>query len=151
MKKKKAIAIIGLGYVGLPLAAAFGKKGYEVIAYDINKKRIEQLKEGVDVTLETTSDELRSSPLHFTSEEENLNNASIYIVTVPTPINETNRPDLSMMISATEIVGRHLKKGDIVVYESTVYPGVTEDECVPILEKISSNKICTTFCPSSVA
>ncbi|MBL8676025.1 MAG: nucleotide sugar dehydrogenase [Alphaproteobacteria bacterium] len=145
MKEKKTIAIIGLGYVGLPLAVAFGKKGYEVIAYDINKKRIEQLKEGIDVTLETTSDELRASPLHFTSEEESLDNASIYIVTVPTPINETNRPDLSMIISATEIVGRHLKKRDIVIYESTVYPGVTEDECVPILEKISGLKYKVDF------
>lgn len=145
MKEKKTIAIIGLGYVGLPLAVAFGKKGYKVIAYDINKKRIEQLKEGVDVTLETASDELKASPLHFTSEEKSLDNASIYIVTVPTPINETNRPDLSMIVSATEIVGRHLKKGDVVVYESTVYPGVTEDECVLILEKISGLKYKSDF------
>ncbi len=137
MKEKKTLSLVGLGYVGLPLAVAFAKKGYKVIAFDISKKRIEQLKSGLDVTLETTPEELKSPHLHFTCDKQSLKDATIHIVTVPTPINEASRPDLSMMYSASDTVGRHLKKGDIVVYESTVYPGVTENECVPILEKIS--------------
>lgn len=137
MGKNKIIAVVGLGYVGLPLAVAFAKNNYEIIAYDINKDRISQLKNGIDVTWETTENELNLSNIHFSSTEEDLKKASIYIVTVPTPINDANRPDLSMIFSATETVAKYLKKGDIVVYESTVYPGVTEDECVPILEKIS--------------
>ena len=137
MKEQKTISIVGLGYVGLPLAIAFAKKGYKVIAYDINQKRIDQLKSGLDVTLETTPEELETPSLHLTSDKKEIQKATIHIVTVPTPINETNRPDLSMIYSASEIVGRQLKKGDIVVYESTVYPGVTENECVPILERLS--------------
>jgi UDP-N-acetyl-D-galactosamine dehydrogenase len=139
-KENKSIAIVGLGYVGLPLAIAFAKKGYKTIAYDINKDRISQLKDGVDITFETTKDELYLSNLHFSSREQDLKEASSYIVTVPTPINDTNRPDLSMIFLATEVVGKYLKKGDIVIYESTVYPGVTEDECVPLLEKASGLK-----------
>jgi len=140
MKKNKVIAIVGLGYVGLPLAVAFAKKNSKIIAYDINKERISQLKNGLDVTWETTKEELSLSNLYLTSQEQDLKEASVYIITVPTPINEANRPDLSMIFSATQTVGRYLKKGDIVVYESTVYPGVTEDECVPILEKVSGLK-----------
>lgn len=137
MKESKLVAVIGLGYVGLPLAVAFAKKGYKVIAYDINENRIAQLKNGLDVTRETTKNELTFSNLHFSSCEEDLKESPIYIITVPTPINDTNRPDLTIIFSATKTVGKYLKKGDVVVYESTVYPGVTEDECVPILEKIS--------------
>lgn len=139
-KRNKSVAIIGLGYVGLPLAVAFAKKGYKAIAYDINKDRILQLKEGVDVTFEVAKDELCLSNLHFSFQEEDLKEASSYVVTVPTPISDTNRPDLSMIFLASEVVGKYLKKGDIVIYESTVYPGVTEDECVPLLEKASGLK-----------
>lgn len=145
MEKNKIIAVVGLGYVGLPLAVAFAKKSYEIIAYDINQERISQLKNGVDVTWETTSGDLNLSNIHFSSREEDLKKASIYIITVPTPINDANRPDLSIVFSATERIAKYLKKGDIVIYESTVYPGVTEDECVPILEKISGLKYRVDF------
>ncbi len=140
MKQNKVIAIIGLGYVGLPLAAAFSKKNYKVIGYDINKERIAELRNGIDVTCETESGDLGLPNLSFSYQEKDLKDASIYIITVPTPINDTNRPDLSMIFSATELVGRSLKKGDIVIYESTVYPGVTENECAPLLEKTSGLK-----------
>jgi UDP-N-acetyl-D-galactosamine dehydrogenase len=142
---KKQIAIIGLGYVGLPLAVAFAKKKYKTIAYDISKERISQLKSGFDVTNETTKDDLKQPSLYFTSQEQDLKEVSIYIITVPTPVDEVNRPDLSMIFAATEVVGRYLKKGDIVIYESTVYPGVTEDECAPILEKVSGLKYKVDF------
>lgn len=145
MKKNRIIGVVGLGYVGLPLAVAFAKKNHDIIAYDINTNRISQLKKGVDITWETTKDELSLSNLHFSSEKQDLKDASIYIITVPTPINDANRPDLSMIFSATEVVGKYLKKGDIVIYESTVYPGVTEDECVPILEKFSGLKYKVDF------
>ncbi|MGI4851437.1 MAG: nucleotide sugar dehydrogenase [Janthinobacterium lividum] len=140
MINDKILTIIGLGYVGLPLAVAFGKKGYKTVGYDIDKKRILELQNGIDRTLETDEDLLKIKNLSFTFQEENLEKSSIYIITVPTPIKDANRPDLSMILSATNTVGKILKKGDIVIYESTVYPGVTEDECVPILEKISGLK-----------
>lgn len=140
MKEKKVIAIVGLGYVGLPLAIAFSKKNYQVIAYDINNERISQLQSGMDITLEVNKDDLKSSNICFSFHEEDLKKASFYMITVPTPINDANRPDLSMILAASELVGRYLKKGDLVIYESTVYPGVTEDECVPILEKWSGLK-----------
>lgn len=136
-KKNKSIAVIGLGYVGLPLAVAFAQKGRKTLGYDINAERIAQLKKGVDVTGETERESLRLPTLCFSSQESDLKEASIYIITVPTPINEASQPDLSLLFSATETVGRYLKKGDLIVYESTVYPGVTEDECVPLLEKVS--------------
>lgn len=145
MKTNEIVGVVGLGYVGLPLAVAFAKKNHEVIAYDINENRIAQLKKGEDVTWETTQDDLTLPCLHFSSDQKDLKDVSIYIVTVPTPINDTNRPDLSMILSATELVGKYLKKGDIVIYESTVYPGVTEDECVPILEKVSGLKYKVDF------
>ncbi len=138
--KNKILAIIGLGYVGLPLAVAFSKKKYKTIAYDINEQRIAQLKMGRDVTCEATESELTLPDLYFSSHPQDLKEASIYIITVPTPINDTNRPDLSMILKATELVGQYIEKGNIVIYESTVYPGVTEDECVPILEKVSGLK-----------
>lgn len=145
MKKNKVIAIIGLGYVGLPLAVAFAKKNHKIIAYDINSNRISQLKNGIDVTRETTKESLSLPNLHFSSEKKDLEDASVYIITVPTPINDTNRPDLSMLFSATGTVGNYLKKSDIVIYESTVYPGLTEEECVPILEKVSGLKYKADF------
>ncbi len=145
MKKNTTIAIVGLGYVGLPLAVAFAKKNYKTIAYDINTNRISQLRNGLDITHETTREDLFVSELHFSDHQQDLKKASIYIVTVPTPINDTNRPDLSMIFSATEMVGKYLKKGDIIVYESTVYPGLTEEECVPILEKVSGLKYKVDF------
>jgi UDP-N-acetyl-D-galactosamine dehydrogenase len=133
----KVIAVIGLGYVGLPLAVEFGKKR-SVIGFDINTKRIDELQAGEDRTLELNSNDLKYAKyLKFTAEIDHLKIAQIFIVTVPTPIDHVNRPDLKPLESATEIVGKLLKKGDIVIYESTVYPGCTEEICVPILEKHS--------------
>lgn len=131
------IAIIGLGYVGLPLAVEFGKK-FEVIGFDVNKKRINELSNGIDKTLEVDSDELKkSSKLTFTDNENELVNADVYIITVPTPIDEHKLPDLHPLKSASTIVARYMSKGNYVIYESTVYPGATEEVCVPILENIS--------------
>ena len=130
----KKIAVIGLGYVGLPLALEFGKIR-EVVGFDINSERVNQLKEGRDVTNECTALQLRGSEkLSFSSEIEAIRSAEIFIVTVPTPIDTANRPDLQPLISACKTVGRFLKQGDLVVFESTVFPGATEDVCVPILE-----------------
>jgi UDP-N-acetyl-D-galactosamine dehydrogenase len=134
------LAIIGLGYVGLPLAVEFGKKRH-VVGYDINLDRIDSLKNGIDHTMEVSSEELsQAKNLKYTTRPEDLSEANIFIVTVPTPIDEYKRPDLSPLIKATETVGKALKIGDIVVYESTVYPGATEEDCVPVLEKISGLK-----------
>lgn len=131
------IAIIGLGYVGLPLAVEFGKIR-SVIGFDIDPERIAQLQRGHDRTLEVEADELRQAPqLRFTTDPADLRAATIYIVTVPTPIDVHKRPDLTPLLKASETVGKALKPGDIVVYESTVYPGATEEDCVPVLEKFS--------------
>ncbi len=139
------LAIIGLGYVGLPLAVEFGKK-YTTIGFDINKKRIDELKKGYDRTLEVNTEELKeSNQLSFTSSVEKLKEATIYIVTVPTPVDLYKKPDLKPILSASKTVGKVLKKGDIVVYESTVYPGCTEEDCVPILEKESGLKFNKDF------
>lgn len=133
----KKIAVVGLGYVGLPLAAAFGEKR-EVVGFDINAKRIAQLKDGVDVTREVTPDELVvANGLSFTDSLDDIRDCRVYIVTVPTPIDEFKSPDLTPLVKASESIGRVLKPGDIVIYESTVYPGATEEVCVPILEKVS--------------
>ena len=141
----KKLAIIGLGYVGLPLAVEFGKK-FETIGFDINKERIEELKEGYDRTLEVDSENLKSAKkLSFTTELDDIKDANIYIVTVPTPIDSFKRPDLTPLLKASETVGKVLKKGDIVIYESTVYPGATEEDCVPILEKFSGLKFNKDF------
>jgi UDP-N-acetyl-D-galactosamine dehydrogenase len=135
--KNRTIAVIGLGYVGLPLAVEFGKKR-PVIGFDINTDRIAELQAGHDHTLEVSEEELKeASELSFTSDPEQLRNAQVIIVTVPTPVDKTNRPDLTPLIKASETVGRVLKAGDVVIYESTVYPGATEEVCVPILEKES--------------
>ncbi|MGX7356537.1 Vi polysaccharide biosynthesis UDP-N-acetylglucosamine C-6 dehydrogenase TviB [Citrobacter sp. ESY80] len=132
------IAIIGLGYVGLPLAAEFGKIR-PVVGFDVNHKRILELKEGIDVNLETTEEELRDARyLTFTSSIDEIRECNFYIITVPTPINDYKQPDLTPLIMASETVGKVLRPGDIVVYESTVYPGCTEEECVPILERMSA-------------
>ncbi|MEF9888332.1 Vi polysaccharide biosynthesis UDP-N-acetylglucosamine C-6 dehydrogenase TviB [Citrobacter sp.] len=132
------IAIIGLGYVGLPLAAEFGKIR-QVVGFDVNHKRILELKEGIDVNLETTEEELRDARhLTFTSSIDEIKECNFYIITVPTPINDYKQPDLTPLIKASETVGNVLRPGDIVVYESTVYPGCTEEECVPILERMST-------------
>jgi len=135
--KNKKIALIGLGYVGLPLAVEFGKKR-EVIGFDINKDRIELLKKHIDPTLEITKKEFtEASYLNFTFNVDDLKDCNIFIVTVPTPIDNHKRPDLTALEKSSETVGSVLKKGDIVIYESTVYPGATEEICVPILEKKS--------------
>ena len=133
----KKIALIGLGYVGLPLAAEFGKKR-EVIGFDINKNRIDQLKKKIDPTLEISKKEFTEATyLNFTSNPKDLKDCNIFIITVPTPIDNHKRPDLTALEKSSETVGSVLKKGDIVIYESTVYPGATEEICVPILEKKS--------------
>ncbi|MEG0917450.1 MAG: nucleotide sugar dehydrogenase [Myroides sp.] len=156
MNKEYKIAIIGLGYVGLPLAALFASK-YAVIGYDINQKRIDELKQGIDTTLEVseealngvlnTSDRINDNAvgLYFTTEEADLKAANYYIITVPTPVDKNNSPDLTPLKKASELVGKVLKKGDVVVYESTVYPGVTEEECVPVLERVSGLKFNVDF------
>ena len=139
------LAIIGLGYVGLPLAVEFGKQR-PVVGFDINAKRIADLREGHDFTLETTSEELAAATrLTFTTDKQDLKGCNFYIVTVPTPIDEHKQPDLTPLIKASETVGSVLKKGDIVVYESTVYPGCTEEDCVPVLERVSGLKFNEDF------
>jgi UDP-N-acetyl-D-galactosamine dehydrogenase len=139
------IAIIGLGYVGLPLAVEFGKTR-PVLGFDIHQTRIDELESGFDKTLETSDSELKlASHLEFTCKMDRLKEAQIFIVTVPTPIDKNNKPDLTPLIKASETVGKSLKKGDIVIYESTVYPGCTEEDCVPVLEKLSGLKYNTDF------
>ncbi|MGB1479563.1 MAG: Vi polysaccharide biosynthesis UDP-N-acetylglucosamine C-6 dehydrogenase TviB [Marinobacter salsuginis] len=133
----KTIGIIGLGYVGLPLAVEFGKKR-PVIGFDINLERVSELQSGKDHTLEVSTEELaEATHLSYTSNAEDLAAANVYIVTVPTPIDEHKRPDLTPLIKASETIGKTLKKGDVVIYESTVYPGATEEDCVPVLERVS--------------
>lgn len=139
------IGIIGLGYVGLPLAVEFGKV-IDVIGFDINKERIEELKKGYDRTKEVEEADLKASKkLSYSSSLDDLKSANYFIVTVPTPVDEYKKPDLSPLISASKTVGSVLKKGDIVIYESTVYPGCTEEDCVPVLEKTSGLKFNADF------
>lgn len=131
------LAIIGLGYVGLPLAVEFGKI-IPTLGFDINQARIEELNTGHDHTLETTKEELQAaSYLSYTTQVQDLSKANIFIVTVPTPIDEHKRPDLNPLIKASETVGKAIKRGDVVIYESTVYPGATEEDCIPIIEQVS--------------
>ncbi|GAL67065.1 nucleotide sugar dehydrogenase [Jejuia pallidilutea] len=139
------IAVIGLGYVGLPLARLFATK-YNVVGFDINQNRVNELSKGIDATLEVESDVLKAvlktenndgNGLMCSSNLEDIKDCNYYVVTVPTPIDKNNRPDLTPLYKSSETVGKVLKKGDIVIYESTVYPGVTEDECIPVLEKVS--------------
>ncbi|MGB2045517.1 MAG: nucleotide sugar dehydrogenase, partial [Porticoccaceae bacterium] len=137
MSEHKKIAIIGLGYVGLPLAVEFGKTR-STLGFDINASRIDELREGKDNTLEVSEEDLTgASQLVFSCDTDDLDNCKIFIVTVPTPIDDVNRPDLTPIIKASETVARSLKEGDIVIYESTVFPGCTEEVCVPILERVS--------------
>ena len=139
------LAIIGLGYVGLPLAVEFGRNR-PVIAFDINSRRIDELKAGNDCTLETTQAELSAAKyLTYTTQLRDLSGCNCFIVTVPTPIDEYKRPDLTPLINASEAVGKVLKKGDVVIYESTVYPGCTEEDCVPVLEEYSGLKFNRDF------
>jgi len=144
---KNSIAVIGLGYVGLPLAHAFSKK-YKVVGFDIASWRIKELNSGYDRTLELSKEQVKEAlknGMKFTDNLEDIKECDIYIVTVPTPIDRYKRPDLTPLIKASESVGKVLKKGDIVIYESTVYPGATEEECVPVLEKFSGLKFNEDF------
>lgn len=137
MQKDYKIAIIGLGYVGLPLAIAFAEK-YSVIGFDINENRIIELSQKTDSTKEIAPVQFETKQsLHFTTSLENVKVANVYIITVPTPIDTNKQPDLSFLFAASKAIGSILKKGDIVIYESTVYPGCTEEECIPVLEKTS--------------
>ena len=139
------LAIIGLGYVGLPLAVEFGKR-YPVVGFDINTRRLDELRAGQDRTLETTEAELRSAThLTYSNSIEDLKATDFFIVTVPTPIDAYNRPDLTPLIKASETVGKALKRGAVVIYESTVYPGCTEEDCVPVLEAVSGLKFNQDF------
>jgi UDP-N-acetyl-D-galactosamine dehydrogenase len=139
------LGIVGLGYVGLPLAVEFGKH-YSVLGFDISERRIKELSGGRDSTLEVSEQELREAKdLRFSSNVEELSNCNIFIVTVPTPIDQYNNPDLTPLLKASETIGSVLKKGDVVIYESTVYPGATEEDCVPVLERISGLKFNLDF------
>jgi UDP-N-acetyl-D-galactosamine dehydrogenase len=136
MARPRVIAVIGLGYVGLPVAVAFGRK-HETYGFDVNQERVRELVEGFDRTLEITREQLAQSRVAFSDRTEDLANANFFIVAVPTPVDAAKQPDLTALYRASETVGRALKPGDIVVYESTVYPGATEEECLPILERVS--------------
>jgi len=139
------LAVIGLGYVGLPLAVEFGKK-YSVTGFDVKKDRLAELRQGVDSTLETSPEQLRAAQhLKFSDCIDDLRDIDIFIVTVPTPVDKYNNPDLTPLYRASETVGKVMKKGAIVIYESTVFPGCTEEQCVPVLEKWSGLKFNTDF------
>jgi len=140
IKKEEQLSLVGLGYVGMPIAVAFAKKGLNVVGFDLNEEKIQLYKSGIDPTHEVGDEEIKKTTIFFTSDETSLKKAKFHIVAVPTPVNSDHTPDLTPVISASEIVGRNLVKGSIVVYESTVYPGVTEDICIPILEKESGLK-----------
>lgn len=145
LNNKAKLAVVGLGYVGMPMAVAFADRGINVIGFDINERKIELYKAGVDPTREVGNDKLKDCKVHFTSDEKEIYDASFVIVAVPTPINDDHTPDLTPIIGASEVVGRNLSKGTIVVFESTVYPGCTEDVCIPILEKQSGLKCGSDF------
>lgn len=144
LNKKTYVSVIGLGYVGLPLAIAFSKIG-NVVGFDIDKNKIDNLKLGIDMTNEVDKDTIIRSNIEFTSDERDIMKSRFHIIAVPTPIDENNIPDLRYLVDASTIVGRNLKKGSIVVYESTVYPGTTEEVCIPILEKESNMKCGVDF------
>lgn len=139
------IAVIGLGYVGLPLAVEFGKK-FSTLGFDINQRRVAELKEGIETTLEVSPAELKEADkLSYSTDIEDLRKATVYIVTVPTPIDEHKQPDLTPLVKASETLGKVIKKGDIAIYESTVYPGATEECCVPVIERVSGLKFNEDF------
>lgn len=133
------MAVIGLGYVGLPIAVAFSKKA-DVIGFDINSEKIDAYVQGTDVTREVGDSVLKETTIDFTTDEGRLKEASFFIITVPTPINSNNTPDLRSVITASEIVGRNISGGTVIVYESTVYPGCTEELCIPVIENPSGMK-----------
>ena len=145
IENKEKLSVVGLGYVGMPIAVAFAKKGIDVIGYDLNRKKIELYKSGIDPTKEVGDIAISQTKVYFTSNEKELKKAKFHIIAVPTPVNADHTPDLSPVIGASEIVGRNLVGGSIVVYESTVYPGCTEDICIPILEKESGLKCGVDF------
>ena len=142
---EETLALVGLGYVGMPIAHAFAKKGIDVVGFDLNEAKIELYKQGIDPTMEVGDEEIKKTKIHFTADETELKKAKFIIVAVPTPVNTDHTPDLTPVIGASEIVGRNLTPGSIVVYESTVYPGCTEDVCIPILEQQSGLKCGTDF------
>lgn len=142
---EEKLALVGLGYVGMPIAVAFAKKGLDVVGFDLNEAKINLYKEGIDPTKEVGDEVIKSTTVCFTADEKSLQSAKFLIVAVPTPVNTDHTPDLTPVIGASEIVGRNLTKGAIVVYESTVYPGCTEDVCIPILEKESGLKCGVDF------
>lgn len=144
IKKEAKIAVIGLGYVGLPIALAFAKK-VSVIGFDISKKKIEMLKQGIDPGKEMSKEEFEGTDIIFTDSQEELKKANFFIVAVPTPVDEHNVPDLTPVKGASNVIGNALKKGDYVVFESTVYPGCTEEDCLPIIERLSGLKMGTDF------
>lgn len=141
---EEKLSLVGLGYVGMPIAVAFAKK-INVVGYDINARKIEQYKSGIDPTNEVGNDAIKATTVEFTADETKLREAKFHIVAVPTPVNDDHTPDLIPVEGASRILGRNLAKGSIVVYESTVYPGVTEDICIPILEKESGLKCGVDF------
>lgn len=143
--REEKLSLIGLGYVGMPIAIAFAKKGINVIGFDLNKEKIQLYKNGIDPTNEVGNEVIKNSTVEFTFDENKLKEAKFHIVAVPTPVNLDHTPDLTPVIGASTILGRNLTKGSIVVYESTVYPGVTEDVCIPILEKESGLKCGVDF------
>lgn len=145
LNKKEKLSLVGLGYVGMPIAVAFANKGIDVIGFDLNKAKIELYKSGVDPTLEVGDEAIKNTTVYFTSDEQDLQKAKFHIVAVPTPVNTDHTPDLTPVIGASEIVGRNLTKGSYVVFESTVYPGCTEDVCIPILERESGLKCGVDF------
>lgn len=145
LKKEEKLSLVGLGYVGMPIAVAFANKGLDVVGFDLNKAKIELYKSGIDPTKEVGDDAIKNSSVYFTSDEKDLKEAKFHIVAVPTPVNQDHTPDLTPVEGASRILGRNLTKGSIVVYESTVYPGVTEDVCVPILEQESGLKCGVDF------
>lgn len=144
VKKEKKIAVIGLGYVGLPLALVFAKK-FSVIGFDINESRVEMMRKGIDPSKELEAEAFQNKDIHFTSKLEELKAANFFVVAVPTPVDSANVPDLKPVLSASKTVGQVLKKGDYVIFESTVYPGCTEEDCVPILEELSGLKAGVDF------
>ena len=145
MNKELKLAIVGLGYVGLPLALEFSKKKY-VMGFDINKKRVEELNNGFDKNLEFSKKDLKSSKkLKFTSNKKDIKLANCFIICVPTPVDKIKKPDLRALFKASKIVGSTIKRGDLVIFESTVYPGCTEEECIPLIEKFSNLKFNKDF------
>ncbi|MGN6248267.1 MAG: nucleotide sugar dehydrogenase, partial [Ginsengibacter sp.] len=144
LEKKKKLAVIGLGYVGLPIALEFAKK-ISVIGFDINADRIALMKKGIDPSKELDSSAFEDCDIEFTNSLDKLREADFYIVAVPTPVDKHNVPNLTPVIKASETMGKVLKKGDYVVFESTVYPGCTEEDCLPVIEELSGLKVCDDF------